>query len=115
MAREGGRVPANIEEFSAEVRAFLDASVERRPDPSQAVQWGAGEDRIAYFSTDPPEVDQANARRARKWQRRRYDAGFGWIPGPAEFGGRGLSTGHDLTYDTVESQYDVPDTGVLSV
>jgi acyl-CoA dehydrogenase len=104
-----------MEEFSAEVRAFLDASAERRPDPSQAVRWGAGEDRIAYFSTDPPEVDHANAQRAREWQRRRYDAGLGWIPGPVEFGGRGLSTAHDLAYDTIESEYDVPDTGVLSV
>jgi acyl-CoA dehydrogenase len=104
-----------MEEFSAEVRAFLDASAERRPDPRQAVQWGVGEDRIAYFSTDPPEMDQANARRARQWQRRRYDAGFGWISGPVEFGGRGLSTAHDLVYDTIESEYDVPDTGVLSV
>jgi len=108
-------VPSDMEEFSAEVRAFLDASAERRPDPSQAVQWGAGEDRIAYFSTDPPEVDHANAQRAREWQRRRYDAGLGWIPGPVEFGGRGLSTAHDLAYDTIESEYDVPDTGVLSV
>jgi acyl-CoA dehydrogenase len=104
-----------MEEFSAEVRAFLDASAERRPDPSQAVRWGAGEDRIAYFSTDPLEVDHANAQRAREWQRRRYDAGLGWIPGPVEFGGRGLSTAHDLAYDTIESEYDVPDTGVLSV
>jgi alkylation response protein AidB-like acyl-CoA dehydrogenase len=108
-------VPGDMEEFSAEVRAFLDASAERRPDPGQAVQWGVGEDRIAYFSTDPPEVDKANARRARQWQRRRYDAGFGWISGPVEFGGRGLSTAHDLAYDTIESEYDVPDTGVLSV
>jgi alkylation response protein AidB-like acyl-CoA dehydrogenase len=108
-------VPSDMEEFSAEVRAFLDASAERRPDPSQAVRWGAGEDRIAYFSTDPPEVDHANVQRAREWQRRRYDAGLGWIPGPVEFGGRGLSTAHDLAYDTIESEYDVPDTGVLSV
>ncbi len=108
-------MPSDMEEFSAEVRAFLDASAERRPDPGQAVRWGAGEDRIAYFSTDPPEVDHANAQRAREWQRRRYDAGLGWIPGPVEFGGRGLSTAHDLAYDTIESEYDVPDTGVLSV
>jgi acyl-CoA dehydrogenase len=104
-----------MEQFSAEVRAFLDASAERRPDPRQAVRWGVGEDRIAYFSTDPPEADRANAQRARQWQRRRYGAGFGWICGPVEFGGRGLSTAHDLLYDTIESEYDVPDTGVLSV
>jgi acyl-CoA dehydrogenase len=106
---------ADVDEFSADVRAFLDASAERRADPREVVQWGGGVDRIAYFSTDPPEVDKANAQRARDWQRRRYEAGFGWISGPVEFGGRGLSTAHDLVYDTIESEYDVPDTGVLSV
>jgi alkylation response protein AidB-like acyl-CoA dehydrogenase len=104
-----------VEEFAAEVRAFLDASARRRPSPGEAVQWGTGEDRIAYFSTDPPDVDRANAQRARQWQRRRFDAGLGWITGPVEFGGRGLSTAHDLLYDAIEAEYDVPDTGVLSV
>ena len=104
-----------MEEFAAEVRAFLDASAQRRPSPGEAVQWGTGEDRIAYFSTDPPDVDRANAQRARQWQRRRFDAGLGWITGPVEFGGRGLSVAHDLVYDAIEASYDVPDTGVLSV
>jgi acyl-CoA dehydrogenase len=108
-------MPGELDEFSAEVRAFLEASAERRPDPREAVRWGVGADRIAYFSTDPPDVDKDNAQRARDWQRRRYEAGFGWISGPVEFGGRGLSTAHDLVYDTIESEYDVPDTGVLSV
>jgi acyl-CoA dehydrogenase len=108
-------MPGELDEFSAEVRAFLEASAERRPDPREAVRWGVGADRIAYFSTDPPDVDKANAQRARDWQRRRYEAGFGWISGPVEFGGRGLSTAHDLVYDTIESEYDVPDSGVLSV
>jgi len=108
-------VPGAIEEFSSEVRAFLDANAQRRPDPGQAVKWGAGEDRITYFSTDPPDVDKANVDRARQWQRTRFDAGFGWITGPPEFGGRGLTSAHDLVYDAIEAEYDVPDTGVLAV
>jgi alkylation response protein AidB-like acyl-CoA dehydrogenase len=104
-----------MEEFAAEIRAFLDANAQRRPTPGETVQWGTGEDRIAYFSTDPPDVDRANAQQARHWQRRRFDAGLGWITGPVEFGGRGLSTAHDLVYDAIEAEYDVPDTGVLSV
>ena len=87
-----GGAPGGMDGFAAEVRAFLDANAKRRPDPAQAVQWGVGEDTIAYFSTDPPDVDRANADRARRWQGRRFDAGLGWITGPVEFGGRGLST-----------------------
>jgi acyl-CoA dehydrogenase len=106
---------AGLEEFTAEVRTFLDGNAERRPDPAEAVRWGEGADQIAYFSTDPPDIDRANAERARQWQRRRFEAGLGWITGPVEYGGRGLSTAHDLAYDAVEAAYDVPDTGVLSV
>jgi acyl-CoA dehydrogenase len=110
-----GSETGSMDEFAAEVRAFLDASAPRRPGPAQAVAWGEGADQIAYFSTDPPDVDRANADRARRWQRRRFDARLGWITGPVEFGGRGLSTAHDLVYDAIEAAYDVPDTGVLAV
>src|SRR5258708_1769644 len=100
----GGGAAGGMDEFAAEGRPFLDASARRRPDPAQAVQWGAGEDTIAYFPTDPPDVDRANADKARRWQGRRFDAGLGWITGPVEFGGRGLSTAHDLLYDAIESE-----------
>ncbi len=104
-----------MDEFITEVRAFLDASAERLPGPREAVAWGVGDDTIAYFSTDPPDVDRANAEKARQWQHRRFDAGLGWITGPVEYGGRGLTTAHDLLYDAIEAEYDVPDTGVLAV
>jgi len=104
----------DLDAFSAEVRAFLDANAARRPSTG-TIEWGTGEDRIAYFSTDPPDVDKAKVDAARAWQRRRYEAGFGWISGPAEYGGRELSTLHDLVYDGIEAEYDVPDTGVLAV
>jgi|SRR5579875_45678 alkylation response protein AidB-like acyl-CoA dehydrogenase len=110
-----GDTTGHMDEFIAEVRAFLDANAKRRPAPKEAVEWGVGDDTIAYFSTDPPEADRANAEKARQWQRRRFDAGLGWITGPVEYGGRGLTTAHDLVYDAIEAEYDVPDTGVLSV
>ena len=105
----------DMDAFVAEVRAFLDASASRREDTGGDVRWGEGIDRISYFSTDPPDVDAAKVAEARAWQKKRYEAGLGWITGPAEYGGRGLSTVHDLVYDGIEAEYDVPDTGVLSL
>ncbi|WP_409330004.1 acyl-CoA dehydrogenase family protein [Trujillonella humicola] len=105
----------DMDAFVAEVRAFLDASAPRREDAGGDVRWGEGIDRISYFSTDPPDVDRAKVAEARSWQKKRYEAGLGWITGPAEYGGRGLSTVHDLVYDGLEAEYDVPDTGVLSL
>jgi len=104
-----------IDAFVAEVREFLGASATRRTDHGAEIEWGRGEDRITYFSEDPPEVDAAKAAAAQAWQRTRYEGGFGWITGPPEYGGRGLSSVHDLVYDGIEAEYDVPDTGVLSL
>ncbi|UGQ11242.1 acyl-CoA dehydrogenase family protein [Yinghuangia sp. ASG 101] len=100
--------------FAAEVRAFLDAHARPAADRAGFV-WGEGDDRVAYFSSDPPEVEQAATQAARDWQRTRYENGFGWITGPKEYGGRGLTPVHDMVYDAVEAEYDVPDTGVLAV
>ena len=99
--------------FADEARAFLDAHAERRS--TDAVIWGKGEDHTGYFSEDPPEVEQALVDQARAWQRTRYENGFGWITGPEAYGGRELSGVHDLVYDQIEAEYDVPDTGVLSL
>jgi len=106
---------SGMDQFVAEARAFLDANATRRARTSDEVVWGEGEDRITYFSTDPPEVEAAKVAAAKAWQKVRYDNGFGWITGPSEFGGRGLSSLHDLVYDGLEAEYDVPDTAVLSL
>jgi alkylation response protein AidB-like acyl-CoA dehydrogenase len=108
-------VEDQFDRFAAEARAFLDANAVRRTAESGTVRWGEGPDRIAYFSADPPDVDSAKARAAQEWQRRRYEAGFGWLTGPPAYGGRGLSTLHDILYDQLEAEYEVADTGVLSV
>ena len=106
-------MPEDLREFARQAREFLDAHAVR----AQRAQfrWGEGDDRVAYFSTDPPDVEERKLRAARDWQRTRYENGFGWISGPPEYGGRGLTPVHDLVYDRIESEYVVPDTGTLSV
>jgi alkylation response protein AidB-like acyl-CoA dehydrogenase len=99
--------------FAAEVRAFLDAHAERPADTE--FHWGEGDDRLAYFSSEPPEVERLAVEAAREWQRTRYEHGFGWITGPAEYGGRELTPIHQMTYDGIEAEYTVPDTGTLDV
>ena len=104
----------DMQDFAAEVRRFLDAHAPKAPDRT-ALTWGEGDDSMAYFSSLPPDEERESVRRAREWQRIRHENGFGWITGPVEYGGRGLTPVHDLLYDAVESEYDVADTGVLSV
>ena len=102
----------DLESFADEVRAFLDANADRRA--AGTFRWGEGSDYVGFFG-DPHADEQADLAAARAWQRTRFEHGFGWITGPTRFGGRELSSLHDLTYDLVEAEYDVPDTEVLSV
>jgi alkylation response protein AidB-like acyl-CoA dehydrogenase len=102
-----------IREFSEQARDFLDTHAARAE--REEFCWGEGDDSVAYFSTDPPEVEERKLKAARDWQRTRYENGWGWISGPPEYGGRGLTPAHELVYDSIESEYDVPGTGVLSV
>ena len=104
-----------LDQFAGEVRSFLDGAAARRVALDDHVVWGEGEDRITYFGDDSPAESAAKVQAAKDWQRTRFEAGFGWITGPSAFGGRELSSVHDLVYDTVEREYEVPDTGLLSL
>jgi len=106
-------MPDDVREFARQAREFLDAHATRAEQAE--FRWGQGEDTVAYFNADPPDVKDVKLRAAKAWQRTRYENGFGWITGPPEYGGRGLTPVHELIYNSIESEYDVPDTGTLSV
>jgi alkylation response protein AidB-like acyl-CoA dehydrogenase len=106
-------MPDDAREFAREAREFLDAHAARAEQAE--FRWGEGDDTVAYFHDDPPHVTERKLRAAKDWQRTKYESGFGWISGPPQYGGRGLTPVHELVYNSVESEYDVPDTGTLSV
>jgi acyl-CoA dehydrogenase len=106
-------MPDDVREFARQAREFLDAHATRAEQAE--FRWGQGEDTVAYFNADPPDVKDVKLHAAKDWQRTRYENGFGWISGPPEYGGHGLTPVHELIYNSIESEYDVPDTGTLSV
>ena len=106
-------MPDDVREFARQAREFLDAHATRAEQAE--FRWGQGEDTVAYFNADPPDVKDVKLSAAKDWQRTRYENGFGWISGPPEYGGQGLTPVHELIYNSIESEYDVPDTGTLSV
>ena len=106
-------MPDDMREFARQAREFLDANATRAERAE--FRWGQGEDTVAYFTADPPDVKDVKLRAAKDWQRTRYENGFGWISGPPEYGGQGLTPVHELIYNSIESEYDVPDTGTLAV
>jgi alkylation response protein AidB-like acyl-CoA dehydrogenase len=101
------------DEFGESARRFLSAMAS--PRAAGPRQWGHGSDRVRYFASGTPDEERAAITAARQWQRTRYEHGWGWITGPARFGGLELSTRYQHLYATVEADYDVPDTTQLSV
>ncbi len=106
-------MPDDVTEFARRARQFLDAHAARAEQAE--FRWGQGADTVAYFNADPPDVKDVTLQAAKDWQRTRYENGFGWISGPPEYGGQGLTPVHELIYNGLEAEYDVPDTGTLSV
>ena len=98
-----------LENFVKSARIFLDSKAEKRDERLASAQ--AVEDRVALFrGSTEQEVAVARA-----WQRSAFDAGFGWISGPADEGGAGLSGRYERAYLALEREYDVASRGPLSV
>ena len=96
----------SLDEFKAEAAAFLD----RVAGPRTEVAAG-GERQLSLFRGSTV----ADADAARVWQRTVFDAGFGWIDGPVEEGGRALPPRYVGAYLQVERRYATPQKSALGV
>ena len=94
-------------EFKAEAIAFLEAHAAVRV--KEEFRWGVGSDDVALFDEMSPEAEREMVAKAKAWRATKFDAGFGWISGPEQYGGRGLPSSYDRLFTSLESGYDVPD------
>ena len=101
------------EELVSEARTFLDANASRRVEVSAA--WGEGSDDVALFKERTPEDEVADVEAAKAWRQKTFDAGFGWISGPTEYGGRALPGRYQSRYDSLAAQYDTPSGAPLGI
>ena len=94
------------DEFRAEAEAFLSANAPLKGE--DRLTWGQGSDNVGLFAEKTPEQEQAEVDAAKKWRQKVFDAGFGWISGPEQYGGRGLPSSYERVWSAVESRYVVP-------
>ena len=92
--------------FRDDARSFLDAHVPKRGD--EQFEWGKGSDKAAVLEEKTPEQERAGLDRAKEWKAQEFDAGFGWISGPAEYGGRELPRDYTRIYQELRSGYQIP-------
>ncbi len=104
----------SLEEFTEEVRSFLDAHAEPKP-PAKEFVWGEGTDDVGVFEEKDRDDEAADAEEAKKWRATRYDNGLGWITGPTEYGGRELPQAYERAYQSLEAQYRTPNMGVFAI
>lgn len=97
-----------LDEFRAEATAFLDANASPR-DTDQKFVWGQGKDDISLFEEVDPDAERRQLDAAKAWRATRFDAGFGYLSGPARYGGRELPSTYDRLYANLESKYAIPD------
>ncbi|HJQ05139.1 MAG TPA: acyl-CoA dehydrogenase family protein [Nocardioides sp.] len=92
------------EAFGAEARAWLSGTAK----PRTARAWGEGSDSVAVFENWTEEQEWAETDRIRAYEQAKFDAGFGAITWPEEYGGRALATSYLLAFRRIEAEFDVP-------
>lgn len=93
-------------DFRSEAAAFLDEHVEPRVE--EKFEWGKGSDRVGLLEEKTPEEELAEVRAAQAWKAVEFDAGFGWITGPEEYGGRALPADYERAYRAQAVRYAIP-------
>jgi alkylation response protein AidB-like acyl-CoA dehydrogenase len=88
-----------LDQFEQEVTSFLEARAPRLEETPAKLA---------------PLTEEEQLREARRWQAERYDAGLGWITGPAQYGGRELGPDYERAYRRLERGYRVPATAMLN-
>jgi alkylation response protein AidB-like acyl-CoA dehydrogenase len=100
-------------EFRAEAREFLEANAERRVE--EKFEWGKGSDKVSILEEKTPEQEAADLAAAKGWKATEFDAGFGWITGPEQYGGRALPGAYERAYREVLSGYAIPNQGAFGI
>ena len=101
------------DQFRAEAKTFLDASADRRVE--EKFVWGEGSDRVGLLEEKSPEEEAAEVKAAQGWKGKEFDAGFGWISGPEEYGGRALPSSYERTYRALAADYAIPSQTVFAI
>ena len=94
------------EQFESEARAFLDANAKKRV--AESAEWGKGNDKVGLFAEKTREQETEEVGQAKAWRQQVFDAGFAWITGPEQYGGRGLPSSYERLYQSIEAGYSTP-------
>ncbi len=96
----------SLDAFRAEADGFLSANASLRPE--EKFVWGQGSDQVGLIDEKTDDQEAAEIRDAKAWKATEFDAGFGWITGPARYGGRELAVAYERAYGELRNRYAIP-------
>ncbi len=103
------------EEFRANAVAFLSANCPLREAETVVKKWGEGSDNVSVFEEKSAEAEARDVAAAKGWRQKMFDAGFGWITGPTEYGGAGLSKNYERIWGEESSKYVHPAMNIFGI
>lgn len=99
--------------FEEEALEFLSGNANVRT--AEKTGWGEGSDVSGLFAEQTPQEEQLEVAEAKAWKQKEFDAGFGWITGPASYGGRGLTAPYQRLYQSLTSRFALPPMGAFGI
>jgi alkylation response protein AidB-like acyl-CoA dehydrogenase len=78
-------------------------------------QWGEGSDEVRVFQEPEAAAEEEAMAAIRDWRRGLWEAGYGWISGPVQYGGGGLSGAHQREFEKLTRRYQVPGDSMLTI
>ncbi len=109
-----GMSEITVDEFRQESLSFLEANASLKAEIKEFV-WGEGPDDASLFESVDREKEKLELAEGKAWRAKKYDAGFGWISGSPDLGGRGLSPQHERAYNELEARFEVPNQGYFGI
>ena len=103
-----------LEQFQADALAFLEANAPRKEAEKKFV-WGEGADKVAMFEEKDRQSEKLDVAEACAWRRKKFDAGFGYVFGSEQYGGRGLPVAYSRAYDALEAKYEIPNQSCFTI
>ena len=97
----------SVESFAAGARTWLAARLPLAG--AEDLAWGQGSDDVSVFHRLSFADEKALLDRAMAWQQEKYDAGYGAISWPAQYGGAGLTVAHEQAFNEAEADFAVPE------
>ncbi|MFE5703929.1 acyl-CoA dehydrogenase family protein [Rhodococcus koreensis] len=95
-------------EFIDTARQFLESAADQWRGDGATEADASTPERVALFPDLTPDEEAAEMSAARSWRQQRFDAGFGWITGPTQHGGAGMTSAHERAYQSLERNYTFP-------